>query len=233
MDRVGRVGEMALVARASKTVRTKNLLIVVLCALFTGWFGYDGFIGYPAGDDRLVAQMRDVMVRDGRVDVTSIPVLQRWKGWSAEDQASRSEMDKVVKSSQNYVDVSGWKSPFEIQVQRGIMWGLAAVTMASVGWLIHCQRRRAIADDKTVSPRVGLEVPWDRIVQVDNTRWKSMGIVEITYLDAGGKARKAKFDDYELERDPLLAILDQLAERAVEADFIPREAPEGSSKLTA
>ena len=38
---------MPLVARAYKTVRNKNLLIVLMCALFLSWFAYDGFCTGP------------------------------------------------------------------------------------------------------------------------------------------------------------------------------------------
>ena len=129
-----------------------------------------------------------------------------------------------MKTAAKVGKVEGWKNPFDIQLQRWIVLGLAAATAASLWWFLHCQKRRAIAEESTVSPAPGVVVAWDKITRVDNTRWKKMGIVEITFSDSQGHAHKAKFDDYELEREPLLAILDQLAEKAaVHAEFIPKE----------
>ncbi len=213
---------MALVARASNTVRNKNLLIILMCAVFFVWFAYDGFVGYPRNNDRLVERMVG-LAKDGKIDSEHLPLLEGWKGWSNETPDRRTQLDNIVASSKNQIE--GWKATLDISVQRWIVLGLAAATAASIWWFIHCQRRRAIAEENTVSPAPGVIVPWDKITQVDNTRWKSTGIVEITFPGPDGTPQKAKFDDYELDRKPLLDILDMLADKAVNAEFIPKEDP--------
>lgn len=213
---------MAIVARASTTVRNKNLLIILMCAVFFAWFAYDGYVGYPKRNDRLVGQMK-TWVEEGKISPDFETELRAWKGWSNETPDARKRMDEIVASNKNKVKVEDWKAVLDISVQRWIVLGLAGATAASIWWFFHCQRRRAIAEETTVSPAEGVVVPWDKITRVDNTRWKSTGIVEITYPGADGKPQKAKFDDYELERDPLLEILDQLAIKAVNAEFIPKE----------
>ena len=219
---------MALVARASTTVRNKNLLIILMCAVFFAWFAYDGFVGYPRGNDRLVARMVG-LAEEGKISVEHLPFLKTWQGWSNETPENRAKMDGIVAGTKNQVE--GWKAVLDISVQRWIVLGLAGATVASLWWFVHCQRRRAIAQETTVSPAPGVVVPWEKITRVDNTRWKSTGIVEITFPGPDGTEQKAKFDDYELERKPLLDILDQLAEKAVNAEFIPKEdsAPEAAA----
>ena len=76
----------------------------------------------------------------------------------------------------------------------------------------------------------GVVIPWEKITRVDNTRWKNHGIVDITYTDAQGATQKADFDDYKLQREPLLAILDQLGDKAVNAEFLPQEQPKEEAK---
>jgi hypothetical protein len=224
---------MPLVARASTTVRNKNILIILLCAAFAGWFAYDGYVGWPAANDRLVNYMRDAMIPDGRVSPDFKPDLDAWKGWTNETPAGQAKMDALVNSVKNRTKVEGWKSPADIRLQRWIVLLLIGVTGGSVWWFFHCQKRRALADDTTVSPAPGVVVPWDQITRVDNTRWKSTGIVEITFPGPDGREKRAKFDDYELEREPLLAILDQLAEKATRAEFIPKEETAPESQPTA
>ena len=213
---------MPLVARASKTVRNKNLLIVLMCVVALSWFAYDGFVGWPAANDLVVKYMKNVMMPKGDLDREVQPDLDQWKGWNHEDAATRQKMSVIVKTAAKVGNVEGWKYPFDIQLQQWIVLGLAVTTAASIWWFLHCQKRRAIAEEASVSPSQGVIIPWDKITRVDNTRWKKMGIVEITYSDAQGQPRKAAFDDYDLEREPLLAILDQLAEKAVHAEFIPK-----------
>jgi hypothetical protein len=225
---------MAVVARASKTVRNKNILIILMCAGFLGWFGYDGFVGYPASNDRLVEAMGR-MIADNRVSEEFKPEIDQWNkdgGWNHVPTAARDRMNDIVQSSKNHVKVEGWKSPVDVKIQQYIVYGLATATVAAIWWFFRCQRRRAIADETTVSPAEGVVVPWEKITRVDNTRWKSTGIVEITFPGPDGTPQKAKFDDYETEREPLLSILDMLAEKAVNAEFLPKEEAEAPAQAS-
>jgi hypothetical protein len=220
---------MALVARASKVVRRKNLLMIALCLLFTGWFAYDGYVGYPDANDRYIGRLLNVELPQARIDAELAPDLENWSrngGWRKASPEARRRMDDLVKSPRNRSDHSNWKSPGDVRLQQSLVWVLLALTAAAVAWFFHAQRRRATADDSAVSPRNGLFIPWDRITQIDNRRWKSAGIVEITYLDPQDRPRTARFDDYLLEREPLLEILELQAQKAVKAEVLPRDEPE-------
>ena len=213
-----------IIAPASKTVLRKNLIIVVMCVTFLCWFAYDGWHRYPANDDAIVKVLRDAP----ETSRENAPAVTAWRGWAEEADETRRRMDDIVKAESGRVHVEGWKSAFDIAIQRDIVYGLIVVSSASIWWLVHCQRRRAIAEETTVSPAPGVVIPWQNIKVVDNTRWRSMGIVDITYADEKGSSQHAKFDDYLLEREPLLAILDQLEAKAVHAEFIPKETSENA-----
>lgn len=218
-----------LIARASNTVRNKNLLIILMCAAFMVWFGYDGWVGWPQRNDLIVRGPMTTMLQDGKIRGTEqLPIeqietaIKGWPGWNAADHLTRLQMTAIAQRAATTGTIEGWHAETDIANQHYIVFGLAAATLAAIGWFFHCQRRRAIAEEGTVSPSPGVVVPWEKITQVDNTRWKASGIVEITYTTPEG-SQKAKFDDYELDREPLLLILDQLAEKAVNAEFIPKE----------
>jgi hypothetical protein len=223
---------MPLVAKASNTVRNKNLLIILMCAGFFVWFAYDGWVAYPRTNDIAVTKLKQMMA-DGKLKARDQieldqwqELLNQWKSWNAAAPQEREVMNKIALTGKEiFGGVGDWKRPFDIELQRYIVYGLGVAVIAAVWWFIHCQRRRAIADEATVSPAPGVVIPWDKITIVDNTRWKKSGIVDITYTDAQGATRQAKFDDYELDREPLLTILDMLAEKADKAEFIPKEEP--------
>ena len=221
---------MTLVARASKTVRLKNLIIVAMCLVFFGLFFWDGYYTYPDNNDRIVRQLA------GAKDVSKATLdrAEKWTRWDKETPESRAGMNADLKretGSEAGKAAQGWKSPFDVSLQRLLAWCLLGCVGASMWWLVHCQRRRAIAEEGTVSPAAGVVVPWGKITRVDNTRWKTVGIVEITYTDEAGAPRKAEFDDYKLEREPLLGILDELGTKAVNAEFIPKEEVKEESKV--
>jgi len=209
-----------IIARASNTVRNKNIAMLVLCAGFLFWFTYDGFSSWPKQNDQIVATTLDKM-RTMEVLPPSLSELQSWQGWNNESPENRKRMDAIIAGPPKLAD--GWHTSLDMTVQRWIVVGLIAAVAAAIWWFLHCQKRRAIAEENFVSPARGIEIPWDKIEVVDNTRWKSAGIVEITYTDSTGTKQKAKFDDYETDREPLIQILDQLAEKATKAEFIPKE----------
>ena len=214
-------GTPRLIARASSTVRNKNLLIVLMCLGMACWFAYDGWIGWPGNNDKLVAGPIATRVHDDPMYTQYQPVLDGWHGWNAADSKARLEISNLARAT----NVEGWKTETDIRNQQYIVCALLAATAGAIWWFVHCQKRRVIAEGETVSPSPGVVLPWSKITVVDNTRWKTMGIVQITY-DVGAGPQKAKFDDYETDREPLLLILDQLAEKAVNAEFIPKEEAE-------
>ena len=212
-----------IIARASNTVRNKNLLILVMCLGMACWFAYDGFIGWPTRNNQLVEGPITTRIHDDPLYTQYQPNIDAWKGWANADSDAHSTMSKIA----NTLNIEGWKTETDIKNQKYIVIALALATLGALGWFIKCQKRRAIAEGNTVSPSPGITIPWDKITVVDNTRWKSMGIVTITYDLADGKGpQKSKFDDYETDREPLLQILDQLAEKAIHAEFLPKEEPE-------
>jgi len=213
-----------IMARATNTVRNKNIAMLVLCVVFLGWFAYDGFSHWPARNDGVVTYMKGMTEDDPpRLDPKYRTELEAWKGWNHETTETRGRMHAIATEAARTGRVDTWKGPLDMAVQRWIVLGLIGAVAAATWWLLRCQKRRAIANESGVSPARGVEIPWDKIELVDNTRWKSAGIVEITYTDAQGNKKKAKFDDYETEREPLIQILDLIAEKAVKAEFIPKE----------
>src|SRR4051812_8632780 len=88
---------MALVAKASRTVFLKNLLIVAMCTVALGLFAYDGYYGYPTNNDRLVKQMLGMTEPTvAKMPAELRPELESWKGWQNESEAARRRMDEIA-----------------------------------------------------------------------------------------------------------------------------------------
>lgn len=214
---------MPLVARASKYFCGKNLLLLLMCVGAMGWFAYDGWIGWPQRNDKIVQYVKDVMIPDGRVPASMGLDLAGWEGWDKSSVEERNRMTDVIKVAATKGDIEGWKSPTDINTQQYIVYGLILVVLWAAWRFIKFARARAIADETTLSPAPGIVIPWEKITVVDNTRWKS-GLVKITWTDDKNESHEAVFDDYELDREKLLPILDMLAEKATKAEF--KNAPE-------
>lgn len=231
---------MPIIARAGNVLRIKNLALVAMCLVACVLFLYDGFHRYPYNNDLKIqsslsrydqaADDPNSKNAERAISPDHIELMRQWTrdgGWNSVPADMRERMDAALRAEagQGHVSTEGWKGPFDVTLQRGLAWGLVACVAAAVWRFVHFQRKRAIADESTVSPAPGVIIPWEKITVIDNTRWKSHGTVDITYLDAQGEKRTAEFDEYHLQREPLLAILDQLSEKAVNAEFLPKPEP--------
>jgi len=213
-----------LIARASNAVRNKNLIILVMCLVFCGMFIWDGFKAYPARNNYKIANVLNEHA--SAVSSEHLKVFEDYAkvgGWDKASPELRQQVDDALRGEAEHIGTEGWKSPFDVKLQQGIAIGLVGCVAAAIWWFIRCQKRRVIAEGNTVSPAPNVVIPWDKITVVDNSRWKKVGIVDITYTDDAGMSQKAEFDDYKVQREPLLAILDMLAEKAVNAEFLPKE----------
>jgi hypothetical protein len=227
---------MELEARAPRigfnlNLTTKNLIIVLMCVVFAFLFIKDGFFGYVATDNWLVEhRVKPALKQDGSLPAE---VAERWSGWNNATPEDRLEMDHLVEKIKVSPSVDSeikksfepWKTSTDINTQRWIVAALILVLAGALWRFISQLRLRVSATDATVSPRQGLVIPWEKITRVDNTDWKSYGIVKITYTDEQGNVATAEFDDYKTQREPLLKILDLLSEKAINAEFVPKEDP--------
>jgi hypothetical protein len=226
---------MKLVAPAPRiginfNISTRNLILALMCAVFGALFIRDGFFAYPASNDRIVHEILKVV----DASPATIQRAAQWKGWNnetAENREAMSEALKGEKSANAGRIAQGWKQPFDVTLQRWLAVLLVGVNVWSIARMVRFLRKRAECDDAALSPRRGLTIPWDKITRVDNTDWHSADVVEITYTDETGATQKALLDGYEVDRKKLLPILELLSEKAVNAEFLPKEEePKGESK---
>ena len=213
-----------LVAKAPKlgfnlNFSTKNLLIAILCLVFTALFHYDGFYAYPARNDRVIAYLHNN--NPNLSDETQF-LMRQWKGWANETAARHQQMDTTLKADARVANLEGWKSPFDVTLQRILALALLAATAWAFWRLFKHLRLRVIADESTLSPQAGLAIPWEKITKVDNTQWHTDGIVYLTYTDPHDNPQQAVIDEYKLDPKPLLPILELLADKAVHAEFLPQ-----------
>lgn len=210
---------MQIIAPASTTVRNKNLLIVLLCSVFLVLFIYDGWYAWPRKNDEKIKYV--LTEKRANLVAEDIALLEAWKSYNESTPPTRAMVWETLKKN-NLSD--GWKTDLDIQVQKYIAFGLIPLVGAALWWFMHCQKRRAIATESYLSPAAGVEIPWEKITVIDNTRWERSGIVDITYMDKDGKEQQAKLDDYETARDPLIEILEYMADHAKNAKHLPEEA---------
>jgi hypothetical protein len=201
-----------LVATPSTTVRNKNILLILMVAGFCGWFTYDGLVGYVKSNDKVLAEAREKYKDELTANIRARELLETWPGW---DNATPQQQQDATVFMRGKPE--SWHNPLDMKTQKIISVCLAGVTIITIWWFFHCQRRRAIANAQTLSPARGVEIPWSSITKIDNTKWKKSGIVWITYKE-NNEELEAKLDDYHL--DKLRPILQLMEEKCPHAELI-------------
>jgi hypothetical protein len=212
--------DMPLVATPSTYVRNKNVILILLVGVFFGMFLWDGLLGYPKANDEVIAKIADkngeyaTFFKDGK-NAEFYQLVQNWPGWK---NATIEQKNLAFKFQQEIARKEKWHNVLDIRTQLYIALVLGPLTIVSIWWFIHCQRRRVIADEKFLSPARGVQIPWEAITKIDNTKWKKSGIVYVTYTE-NGQSKEATLDEYHL--DKLRPILQVMEERAPQAELIP------------
>lgn len=165
--------------RGKKTVI--SLVLIIYCG---GFFLYDGFIGWPARNQKLdqLDKQRDV-TRD-----------------SAEKVRLTSEMEKI----------GAHKSSLDILLQKVI--GFIALP-AGVWYLINTFRKsrgEIRMSGSTVYVPGHPPIPLESITAVDNRRWQKKGIAVVEYSLPGKETSKFTLDDFIYRREPLDEIYDAI-----------------------
>ena len=211
---------MPFVATASRTVRNKNIILILMCAGFAFFFAKDGFYSWERVNDASVATAAD----NARKVFTDAEVA-KLKSWPEHksDAGFRDEIHELLKRRMN--EDLPFHSDTDLMLQKALAVFLIGTVVASIWYTVRCQRRRAVLDEtaKTLSPAPGLTFPIDAITKVDNTRWKKTGIVDITSTTPAGTPAETELDDYKL--DGLPPLLNELSLLADKAEFINPEAP--------
>src|SRR5579864_1814042 len=106
-----RASNEPIIARASNTVRNKNLIIVLMCVAMACWFAYDGWIGWPTRNNQLVEGPIATRVHDDPLYIQYKPDLDAWHGWNDSDSQTRQTMSNIAHA----LNTEGWKTETDIR----------------------------------------------------------------------------------------------------------------------
>jgi len=168
-----------MTAHVSKEWKRRILLIALFILGASGWFFYDGLIGYPKNNERAEIYL---------------PLKEELK----EDRL------KLEEEWSNIVEEKGWspKPPKKIYSDQDILTqfifagvGFLGVIGTLVYYFWSLPRTLSYQDGKLTLPD-GKVIDIYTIKNIDKRAWKSKGIAKVRYEAAPGQFVKAQLDDY-------------------------------------
>ena len=179
---------MSAEARISSLWSKQKLFVAIFLMAISGWFAFDGLVGYPRSNARWLAY--DQHNSEGRL--AEWPAYAKSQGWILE------QPHKLFK-----------KEDIFMQFACG---GLAFLlgTIVLVYWTTQV-KGRLISDETGVITPAGTRVPFEAITGLGMKRWESKGIATVRYEIKGSKGQFV-IDDYKFDTEPSRKILQEIEE---------------------
>lgn len=171
-------------ARISREWLKRMGLMILFMVGGSGWFFYDGFIGYPkaAGRHAEFQQMVEEMVAQG-------------KAATADDESVRLAWAERARANGWRVEKPKEITDAQIAEQKLIGGVLSVLALVLAIWVAISLRKSVRCDGETVTGACGTRVHLDEIHGLDKRKWQRKGIAYALYSTAG-RERKLTLDDF-------------------------------------
>lgn len=185
------MGSAVTKASISSGYKWRLGIIALACLGFSGWFFYDGAVGYPRKQAIHEAYLQ--IQADHPQDFNTRWVeMARERGWS-------------TSTPKPYTDT-------DIMTQYIFAFLVLPVGLAFLWAFVRATGRWVAADETGLHSSSGQHAPWESIRQINKARWKTKGIAVVEY-DSDKGPQKITLDDWKYEREPTVAIVAMVDER--------------------
>jgi hypothetical protein len=178
--------EQPIVAGPGQYYRNTRYIMAALTVVMGFWFGYDGFVRWPA----------------------EVATIQKIK--SQQDSARASGDDVTVARLGTEMKNYSNHSDMDILLQRILAFSLPPLGICLLLWALHNSRGQYRLADEILFVPGHPPVPLAAIRELDQSAWDRKGIAKVGYELPDGRAGKAKLDDFVYDRAPTDLIYDRV-----------------------
>ncbi len=182
--------EMTIQAEFQTNYLYRYLIMALVCLGGAAWFGYDGFIGYPAKLPAAEAYEELTKIEDPVKRETDWTRLVEQNGWETPSKTS----EKIRAEIQGQF----------VYMVVGLLAGIPAVL-----YFFSCRGSWIESTEAGLTTSWGQDVDFEKVTELDKRKWAKKGIAKAHYDDNGQK-KVFVFDDFKYQRDELGEILRSL-----------------------
>ncbi len=176
-----------VVARAASYYRTTRYIMALLLLGMGGWFGYDGFKGWPA---------ENVTIVDLNRQLDAAKLIH--------------DSETADKINLNPVTHKALHSDTDLLIQKALAFALPLGSLLMLCWALYNSRGEYRLTGTTLSVPGHRAVQFADIAALDKQLWDRKGIAYVTYKGTSGSGR-VRLDDFIYEREPTDEIYERIA----------------------
>ncbi len=191
---------MSIRATISTHYRLRLALMFLILGGFGAWFLYDGIVTYPK--EAAVWTKWEELTKAGTVS-------SEWPKLVAEAGYPEASLEKPPKR-RTAADILIQKILGGMVLPLGLLFGF--LTLRTFAQWVELR-------EDGLHASTGAHIPWEQLVKLDKTRWKSKGIAIVH-----GREGSLVLDDWKFDRDTTEVILRTVEENAQAAQVIGGEA---------
>jgi hypothetical protein len=193
-----------IVARGGSYYRNTRYIMAALTVVMGFWFGYDGFVRWPA-ENKKIAELQ-----------AELPNLD------ATNPAQAAEVRTALKDHSPHSDT-------DVLLQRVLAFSLPPLGILLLIWALYNSRGEYRLADDTLHIPGHPPVPLTSVRELDESVWDRKGIARVSYTLADARAGTAKLDDFVYDRTPTDQIFDQIKSHLLPpAPIVANADPEGA-----
>ena len=178
-----------VIARASTEYRLKRYIMVFILTGAGAWFGYDGFIGWPA--------------ENVKIEQLDEQIIAARKITGNEEAVKKLEFDKSKLTKRTDTDLN---------FQKALCFILPPLGFGVLAFALYNSRGQYRLRDNILNVPAHPPVPLDAITSIDKTYWDRKGIAVISYELPNGRSGKIRLDDFIYQRPPTDEIYRRIEE---------------------
>jgi hypothetical protein len=178
----GAVASAPIVAGPGQYYRNTRYIMAALTVVMGFWFGYDGFIRWPA-ENVTIARIESEL--------------------SSPDETTQARLKVELKGHSKHTDT-------DLLLQRLLAFALPPLGICLLLWALYNSRGEYRLVGETLFIPGHPPVPLPAIRELDQSIWDRKGIARVAYTLSDDRSGTAKIDDFVYDRIPTDQIYDQI-----------------------
>ncbi len=171
--------------------RNARFIMVLAIFVMAAWFGYDGWVAWPAQNVEIDRVEKEVNALSGKTD--------------------RADIDKRNELAKKQKELGTKHSDLAITLQKLLAIGLPLIGIGYIAFVVRRSRGTFVMENDTLNAPGHPPVPIAKMIDIDGKLWRKKGIAFVSYENIDGQSGRIRLDAFIYSPKPMDDIYELIA----------------------